>query len=83
MKSMTINEAPCQVAYFFEGEDAFAKLKKDDFEQILNERRGAIIMLMLSMVLTAIAVIMLAGTAYWFTEHPTTTVMMVAPADIK
>lgn len=35
---------PCGVAYLVEGENAYAKLSKEDFEKILNGRRGACIM---------------------------------------
>lgn len=81
MTTLSINEAPpCEVAYIFEGEKTFAKLSKEDFEQILKERRGYRIMAKLWTGLGLVAGIMAAGTAYWFAEHPTTRVVMVAPA---
>lgn len=84
MTSLTISEAPpCEVAYIFEGEKTYAKLSKGDFEKILNERRCALIMAKLWRGLGLAAAILVVGTAYWFTEHPTTKVVMVAPADIK
>lgn len=78
MNTLTINEAPpCEVAFFEEGSKSYAKLTKDDFEQILRERRIAISMAKRWMVLAAVTGLMLAGATYWFATHPFTQVTLI------
>lgn len=81
---ISINEAaPCEVAYVSEGEQTYAKVKQEDFERILLERRSAMVLGKVWMGLCLVASVTLAGITYWFTEHPKTEVLVVSPNTVK
>lgn len=83
-QTLSINEdAPCQVAYINEDGTTFAKLKKDDLEAILRERRQNAGMVKVWMLLAAVAAVMLGGSTYWFSTHPVQQSVPVAPMVVE
>lgn len=74
-------KAPCEVAYVFDGGETYAKLKKDDFQKILLERRSAMGLVKVWMVLCFVAACMLGGTTWLFSQYPASKILLVTRAE--
>lgn len=82
--TLAINEAPpCPVAFSFEAGGEYAKLRKEDFETILTERRTSSLSAKLWMAMAIVSLLMLGFSTYWFTTHPQIQVVMAAPRAAK
>jgi hypothetical protein len=80
--TLNLNESPmCEVTYVSENGQDYAKLKKEDFQLILNERRGAFFLMKTWIGFALIGAFMAAGTAYWYNTHPATIIKMVTPTN--
>lgn len=79
--SFTINEqAFCPVKYTIQDGEPHVTVTQADFEQILSKLRSARTLLNLTCAALFLVSASLAGTAYWFTTHPLTRLVAMAPA---
>lgn len=77
-----ITEAsPCETTYLQEGAQIYVKLEKANFENILSERRTAIVLLRIWMILAvigAVGVLVLAAGNYWVAQQIQTAKVVAA-----